>query len=51
VAVHSRVRHKPNTPEAAVRHVFRFDAANKIAELWDVGQEMPDQSPNEFGMF
>ena len=51
VAVHGRVRHKPNAPEIALIHIFRFDDANKIVELWDVGQAPPETSPNEYGMF
>ena len=50
VAIHSRVRHSPDTPEIAVVHIFRFEGGG-IAELWDVGQEAPKDSPNENGMF
>ncbi|HEY2920823.1 MAG TPA: nuclear transport factor 2 family protein [Candidatus Binatia bacterium] len=50
VAVHSRVRHSPDTPEIAVVHIFRFEG-DRVAELWDVGQEAPKDSPNENGMF
>ena len=50
VAVHSRVRHSPDTPEIAVVHIFRFEA-DRIAEMWDVGMEAPKDSPNENGMF
>ena len=50
VVVHSRVRHNPSEPEAAVVHIFRF-AGDRIAELWDVGQEVPQDSPNQYGMF
>ena len=50
VAVHSRVQHESNQPEIAVVHIFRF-AGDRIAELWDVGQEAPRDSPNENGMF
>jgi predicted SnoaL-like aldol condensation-catalyzing enzyme len=50
VAVHSRVRHSPETPEIAVVHLFRFEAG-KIAELWDVGIEAPKDSPNKNGLF
>lgn len=50
VAVHSRVRHAADTPEIAVVHIFRFEG-DLIAELWDVGQEKPKDSPNENGMF
>jgi predicted SnoaL-like aldol condensation-catalyzing enzyme len=50
VAVHAHVRHKPAEPGAAVIHIFRFENG-RIAELWDVGQEVPEESPNQYGMF
>jgi predicted SnoaL-like aldol condensation-catalyzing enzyme len=50
VVVHSRIRQTPNDRGAAVVHVFRFQK-NLIAELWDIGQAVPENSPNEFGMF
>ena len=43
VAVHSRVRQKPGDRGGAVVHIFRF-AGNRIAELWDVGQAVPENS-------
>ena len=50
VAVHSRVQHSPDSPAIAVVHIFRFEG-DQIAELWDVGQLEPEDSPNENGMF
>ena len=50
VAVHSRVRHSPETPEIAVVHIMRFEG-DRIAEMWDVGIEAPKDSPNENGLF
>ena len=50
VAVHSRVRQKPGDLGVAVVHIFRFHG-NLIAELWDIGQAFPENSPNEYGMF
>lgn len=50
VAIHSRVRHAAETPEIAVVHIFRFEG-ERVAELWDVGQEAPKDSPNKNGMF
>jgi predicted SnoaL-like aldol condensation-catalyzing enzyme len=50
VAVHSKVQHAPDRPAIAVVHIFRFEA-DKIAELWDVGMEVPEDSPNENGVF
>jgi predicted SnoaL-like aldol condensation-catalyzing enzyme len=50
VAVHSHVRQKPNDLGAAVVHIFRFENG-RIVELWDLGQPVPDESPNQYGMF
>ena len=50
VAVHSRVQHAPDRPAIAVVHIFRFEG-EKIAELWDVGMEVPQDSPNDNGAF
>jgi predicted SnoaL-like aldol condensation-catalyzing enzyme len=50
VAVHSHVRHFAGDRGAAVVHIFRFQG-EKIVELWDLGQEVPETSPNENGMF
>lgn len=50
VAVFSRIRRAPGERGAAVVHIFRFQA-DRIAELWDVGQEVPEHSVNENGMF
>ena len=51
VAVHSHVRMTPTDRGAAVVHIFRFDGNHRIAELWDIGQPVPENSPNENGMF
>jgi predicted SnoaL-like aldol condensation-catalyzing enzyme len=50
VATYSRVQHKPGEPGIAVVHIFRFEDG-KIAELWDLGQTIQENSPNENGMF
>jgi predicted SnoaL-like aldol condensation-catalyzing enzyme len=50
VAVHSHVRQNPDDRGGAVVHIFRFQE-NQIVELWDVGQQIPEDSPNEYGMF
>lgn len=50
VAVFSRVRQRPGDRGAAVVHLFRFEG-DRIAELWDVGQVVPEESFNENGMF
>ena len=50
VAVHSHVRQSPGDRGGAVVHIFRFEG-DRIAELWDLGQPVPEESPNEHGMF
>lgn len=50
VIVHSKVTTKTNNLDFAVVHVFRFHN-NRITELWDIGQAVPADSPNENGMF
>jgi predicted SnoaL-like aldol condensation-catalyzing enzyme len=50
VGVHSRVQHAPERSPIAVVHILRFEGG-KIAELWDVGMEVPNDSPNENGAF
>ncbi len=50
VAVHSHVQPKPGDLGFAVVHLFRFEG-EKIAELWDLGQAVPEEMDNENGMF
>jgi predicted SnoaL-like aldol condensation-catalyzing enzyme len=51
VATHSRVlRNDATMPEIAVVHIFRFEN-EKIVELWDLGQPVSKDSPNENGIF
>ena len=50
VAVHSHVKQKQDDLGAAVVHIFRFHN-DVIVELWDVGQPIPENSPNEHGVF
>lgn len=50
VAVHSHVRLSPGEAGLALFHLFRFEGG-RIAELWDVGQPVPADSPNALGMF
>ena len=50
VAVHSHVRQHPQDRGAAVVHLFRFEN-DRIMELWDVGQALPPESPNQYGTF
>ncbi len=50
VVVHARVFLKPEMPEFALMHIFRFEG-DLIIEEWEAAQEVPVQSPNENGMF
>jgi predicted SnoaL-like aldol condensation-catalyzing enzyme len=50
VAVHGRVRHTRQGPDHSLVHIFRFED-DRIAELWDVGQEAIPNSPNVYGLF
>lgn len=50
VATVSHVRQNPRDRGGAVVHVFRFEG-QRIAELWDIGQPLPQQMVNENGMF
>lgn len=50
VVVHSHVQQKPGESGAAVVHIFRFENG-RIAELWDLGQPVPEESPNQYGVF
>jgi predicted SnoaL-like aldol condensation-catalyzing enzyme len=44
------VRGNPSDPDVAVVHVFRFEG-DKVVELWDFGQLLSKDSPNENGAF
>lgn len=50
VAVHTHIRQNARDRGGAAVHIYRFEN-DRIAELWDVGQEIPQDSPNEHGMF
>ncbi|MGS2780360.1 nuclear transport factor 2 family protein [Robertmurraya sp. GLU-23] len=50
VAVHSHVRQNPDDLGGVVVHIFRFQNS-RIVEMWDIGQPIPEDSPNENGMF
>jgi len=50
VANYSHVRQNPQDLGAALVHIFRFEG-DRIVELWDIGQAIPENSPNENGMF
>lgn len=50
VVVYSHVKQNRDDLGIAVVHIFRFEG-EKIVELWDLGQSIPENSPNEKGMF
>lgn len=50
VAVHSHIVLSAGGADMAVMHLFRFQD-EKIVELWDLGQPVPPDSPNQDGMF
>ena len=45
-----KVRRTTDEAGYAVNHWFRFEGG-KIAELWDLAQELPKDSPNQYGPF
>ena len=49
-AVHSHVRMSPGDRGVAVVHLFKFQA-DRIVEFWDVIQPVPENLPNQNGMF
>jgi len=50
VATYSHLQQKPGDPGGTVVHIFRFEG-DRIVEMWDIGQAVPEDSPNENGMF
>lgn len=50
VAVHSHMVPRPGETGVATVHLFRFQG-DKIVELWDLSQPLPENSPNQDGMF
>lgn len=50
IAVLSHVVRAEADAEYAVVHILRFEGG-RIVELWDIGQEIPGDSPNALGMF
>ena len=49
IATHSHVSLNPGNLNVAVVHIFRFQG-DRIAELWDIAQEMKADSPNADGI-
>jgi predicted SnoaL-like aldol condensation-catalyzing enzyme len=50
VAVHSRLILDEAENDMAVFHLFRFKD-NRIVEMWDIGNTIPEDSPNTDGAF
>ena len=50
VTIHSHMRPAPGDRGASVVHIFRFEG-DRIAEIWDVGQAVPEHNANSDGMF
>ncbi len=50
VVVHSHIKQHPDDIGAAVVHIFRFQN-ERIIEMWDIGQPIPEDSPNKNGAF
>ena len=50
VAVYSHLRRERVDMDIAVVHILRFENG-KIVEMWDIGQQVPKDSPNKLGMF
>ncbi|WP_102029072.1 nuclear transport factor 2 family protein [Salirhabdus sp. Marseille-P4669] len=50
VAVYSYLKQNPDDLGSGLVHIFRFQK-DKIVEMWDIGQALPEDSPNENGMF
>ena len=50
VAVMSHVTFGPTDRGYALAHFFRFEG-ERIAEVWDLAQEIPEHSPNTAGPF
>ena len=50
VAVHSHIRTHPEDRGFAAVHLFRF-AGERIVEEWEFAQAVPENSPNEHGLF
>jgi predicted SnoaL-like aldol condensation-catalyzing enzyme len=50
VATYSHVQQNPGDLGVIVVHIFRFEG-DRIVEMWDIGQAIPEDSPNKNGMF
>ena len=43
------VTYNPKSAGTAVVHIFRFEK-DKIIEMWDIGQGIPENSPNKWNV-
>jgi predicted SnoaL-like aldol condensation-catalyzing enzyme len=50
VVVYTHIRQKSDELGWAVVHIFRFEH-DRIVEMWDIGQELLEESQNQYGMF
>lgn len=50
VAAHSYLELGGNMPPMTVVHIMKFKDG-KIIEMWDIGQQLQPDSPNENGLF
>jgi predicted SnoaL-like aldol condensation-catalyzing enzyme len=50
VVVHSQLTMDASSPAFIAVHILRFEK-NKIIEMWDVSQKVPNDSPNKDGAF
>ena len=50
VAIHSHIVLRQGEAGMAAIHLFRFQG-NKIVEMWDIGEPIPADSPNQDGVF
>ena len=50
VIVHSHIKQFPEDRGGIVVHIFKFKD-DKVVELWDMGQPIIEDSPNEHGPF
>ena len=50
VAIQSEVKMNAEHIGYALTHIFKFEDG-RIVELWDMGQAVPESSPNQNGMF
>lgn len=50
VSSHSHIKLNDADRGFAMTHIFKFNN-NKVVELWDFGQAVPENMVNEYGMF